>query len=97
MDEAEARLVATSVLDEWRPVPFAELSRLVDESVWVDRAGPSGASYSVKVYGLWDAGVVGGDLRVLAAAFDGTKTRLGLLRSAGDDFIVTPEDPPASS
>lgn len=92
MDKAEARLVAAGVLDEWRPVPFAELSRLVDQSVWVDRVGPSGASYSVKMYGLWDAGVVGGDLRVVAAAVDGSKTRLGLLRSVDDDFIVTPGD-----
>ncbi len=91
MDEAEANSVATKVLDEWRLVPFADLARLVDHSVWADRAGPSGTSYSVKVYGLWDAAVVGGDLRVVAAAFDGTKTRLRFLRSTGSDFIVTPE------
>lgn len=91
MDEAEARLVATGVLDEWRPVPFDALSRLVDHSVWANRAGPSGVSYAVEVYGIWDAGAVGGDLRVLAVAFDGSKTRLRSLRSAGDDFIVTPE------
>lgn len=97
MDEAEARLVAAGVLDEWRLVPFAELSKLVDQSVWVDRVGPSGTSYSVKMYGLWDAGIVGGDLRVVAAAFDGSKTRLGLLRSVDDDFIVTPGDHGARS
>ena len=91
MDEGEASSVAAGVLNERRPVPFAELSKLIDHSVWVDRAGPSGSSYSVKVYGLWDAGVVGGDLRVVSAAFDGTKTRLGSLSSARDEFIVTPD------
>jgi hypothetical protein len=90
MDKAEAMAVAASVLEEWRPVPFAELAKLVDKGMWANCTGPSGAKYSVKVYGLWDAGVVGGDLRVVADALDGTKSRLGALRSAGTDFIVTP-------
>jgi hypothetical protein len=90
MDDGEARAVAASVLAEWRPVPFAELARLADEGVWANRKGPSGAEYAVKVYALWDAGVIGGDLRVVADAMDGTKTCLRTLKSAGADFIVTP-------
>lgn len=90
MDETEAKAVAASVLEEWRPVPFAQLVELVEHSLWVNRVGSHGGQYAVKVYGLWDAGVTGGDLRVVAAAMDGTKTRLRNLRSVSDDFIVTP-------
>lgn len=90
MDKAEAQAVAASVLDEWRSVPFAQLSTLVEQTVWANRTGPSGADYAVQVYGLWDSGVVGGTLRVVADALDGTKTRLRFLRSAGTDFLVTP-------
>lgn len=90
MDEREAESVAVSVLDEWRDVRFAELAQLVDHSLWTDRTGPSGAVYAVKVYALWDGGVVDGELRVVADAMDGTKTRLGTLRGTGSSFIVTP-------
>lgn len=91
VDEAEAEAVAADVLAQWRLVPFAELTRLVDESVWTDRMGASGTEYSVKVYGLWDSGSTAGDLRVVAAAMDGSKKTLGALRSVTANFIVTPD------
>lgn len=89
MDRAEAQAVAEQVLaDLIERQNHRDLVSLVDRPMWVDRTAPSGTTYAVQLYGLWDGD---GVLRVRAAAMDGSR-QLGLVDNVVADELI---DPPA--
>jgi len=71
MNKTEAEAIIDTELAKYRPLTYEELSAMVDTPERsFETTGPSGATYHVDVYALWDA-QPGGPVRLWVTADDG--------------------------
>jgi hypothetical protein len=73
LSRAEARVILTSALAQYRAKSYQELAGLVDERTARQVNGKSGAAYTVDVSFYWD-GEPNEDVRVIASISDGGKS-----------------------
>ena len=69
MNNEEARSLLVRELETYRGKTCADLLPLLDETEHVEINGPSGVTYQVDIYAVWD-GKPNGDLRIFGAIDD---------------------------
>lgn len=88
MDQTEARQVLSEVLAQYRQLPYSDLLARVDQSVTIERAGPSGTTYQIEMQVFVDDSHRQ-TLRALGAIDDFSARWTG--SPLCDDFIIAPD------
>ena len=86
MDKAEAAILLSAHLQEYRRRAYSDLLTLRGKPQVAELRGASGVTYQVEVEVFWD-GRPGGALRVLGSIDDGWRAFSPLC----DDFILGPD------
>ncbi len=87
MNKAEASQVLEAQLMSYRSQSYADLLKLVDESIKSEIRGASGATYQVQVQVFWDDRPEG-NLRIMGSIDDGGWRAFSPLT---DSFILAPD------
>ena len=88
IDKQEARSVLAQELARYRSMSYSELSGLLDQTLYVEITGPSGAEYQIEICLTWDDRP-GGALHVIGAVDDGGWSAFSPLT---DGFMLRPDN-----